>query len=65
MSERRRAYAALIVAAARASGMDILMLTQARCMTIGWQGERALGGVVVTHHATDLLLDALPTMEQQ
>ena len=29
-----------MVAAAKASGMDILKFTQARCMTIGWGGER-------------------------
>lgn len=47
LSDIPREAAALIVAAARASGMVMWRLTQARCITIGWRGGdgRKGGGV--------------------
>lgn len=38
-----------MVAAAKVSGMDILMLTQARCITIGWEQRQ---GICFNLHAT-------------
>ena len=43
LSDKPRAAAALIVAAARASGILMWRLTQARCITIGLRG-RGRGG---------------------
>ena len=40
LSDIPREAAALIVAAARASGMVMWRFTQARCITIGWRGGR-------------------------
>ena len=44
LSDKPRAAAALIVAAARASGILMWRLTQARCITIGLRGEGGRGG---------------------
>ena len=44
LSDKPRAAAALIVAAARASGILMWRLTQARCITIGLRGEGEGGG---------------------
>lgn len=44
LSDIPREAAALIVAAARASGMVMWRFTQARCITIGWRGGRGEGG---------------------
>ena len=44
LSDKPRAAAALIVAAARASGILMWRLTQARCITVGLRGgERGVG----------------------
>ena len=43
LSDKPRAAAALIVAAARASGILMWRLTQARCITIGLRGEGGRG----------------------
>ena len=44
LSDKPRAAAALIVAAARASGILMWRLTQARCITMGLRGEGEGGG---------------------
>jgi len=44
LSDKPRAAAALIVAAARASGILMWRLTQARCITVGLSGGGRGGG---------------------
>ena len=44
LSDKPRAAAALIVAAARASGILMWRLTQARCITVGLRGGERGGG---------------------
>ena len=71
-SARPRAAAALIVAAANASSMDILRVTQARCITRGYNGESTdtggstpdvacrNGSVIRNSNTWHILLSTLP-----